>query len=588
MSNRSAALDLSTRRIKIYASAYDATARADLEEHLADTANPHAVDAADVGLGSVDNTSDADKPLSDTATAALALKAPLDSPALSGLPTAPTAALGTVTTQLATAAFVQATITALDIPDVTGDLAAHLADNDNPHAVTQADVGLGAVDNTADLAKPVSAAQQAAINIAAAAAAAAQADIDGHQSNVDNPHSVTKTQIGLDAVANLAPADLPVSSATQIALNLKAPLLSPALSGAPTGPTAPPLTNSTQLATTAYADAGNAAQTGAINAAAAAAAAAQADADAAQADATQALADAAAAQADADAALVAAAEAAEMDIDAVVPSRPGDAVAIYGQTKVGQPDDAVPIDPAWVAISLAGSVVRVTAATAADPQTVAPIAAYPIEPGRIYEMRWRVQRQVNPIDPLNDSVTCAVQWLTNAKAANSSTTIANLPLAVADGVVERIALVGIAPLPGTSLDYTAPLGTIYARPFVDCYGGDAHTTDIITIDVLDVTSAFVPADPPTIVAPVSGATVTMTGLQPLYVANTAVLAALTIKLPLASPSQFARIGFALPVTVLTLQDAAGVAIAGAPTNGYGPGAAVEFMRRDNTTWIYWK
>jgi len=39
---------------------------------------------------------------------ALALKAPLASPALSGMPTAPTAALGTNTTQLATTAFVEA------------------------------------------------------------------------------------------------------------------------------------------------------------------------------------------------------------------------------------------------------------------------------------------------------------------------------------------------------------------------------------------------------------------------------------------------------------------------------------------------
>jgi len=48
-----------------------------------------------------------------TITNALALKAPLASPDLTGIPTAPTAALGTNTTQVATTAFVDAAIEAL-------------------------------------------------------------------------------------------------------------------------------------------------------------------------------------------------------------------------------------------------------------------------------------------------------------------------------------------------------------------------------------------------------------------------------------------------------------------------------------------
>lgn len=63
---------------------------------------------ADVGLGNVDNTSDANKPISTAAQTALDLKAPLASPALTGAPTAPTAAPGTNTTQLASTAFVEA------------------------------------------------------------------------------------------------------------------------------------------------------------------------------------------------------------------------------------------------------------------------------------------------------------------------------------------------------------------------------------------------------------------------------------------------------------------------------------------------
>ncbi|MGC9424013.1 beta strand repeat-containing protein, partial [Vibrio sp.] len=59
-----------------------------------------------LGLGNVDNTSDADKPISTATQTALDLKAPLASPNLTGTPLAPTAAAGTNTTQIATTEFV--------------------------------------------------------------------------------------------------------------------------------------------------------------------------------------------------------------------------------------------------------------------------------------------------------------------------------------------------------------------------------------------------------------------------------------------------------------------------------------------------
>lgn len=44
------------------------------------------------------------------------------------------------------------------------DLQDHIADANNPHKVTKAQVGLGSVDDTSDIDKPVSTAQQTAIN----------------------------------------------------------------------------------------------------------------------------------------------------------------------------------------------------------------------------------------------------------------------------------------------------------------------------------------------------------------------------------------------------------------------------------------
>jgi hypothetical protein len=65
---------------------------------------------SDVGLGNVDNTSDANKPVSTATQTALNLKADLASPALTGTPTVPTAAPGTNTTQAASTAFVASAV----------------------------------------------------------------------------------------------------------------------------------------------------------------------------------------------------------------------------------------------------------------------------------------------------------------------------------------------------------------------------------------------------------------------------------------------------------------------------------------------
>lgn len=152
---------------------------------------------ADVGLGNVDNTSDANKPVSTAQTTALALKAPLASPTFTGT--------------------------------VSG--------------VTAAMVGLGNVNNTADSAKPVSTAQQTALD---AKAPLASPTFTGTVSGV------TAAMVGLGSVNNTADSAKPVSTAQQTALDLKANLASPALTGSPTAPTQTNGDNSTKIATTAY------------------------------------------------------------------------------------------------------------------------------------------------------------------------------------------------------------------------------------------------------------------------------------------------------------------------------------------------
>lgn len=129
-----------------------------------------------VGLGSVDNTSDAGKPVSTAQQTALDLKASLAGPTFTGT--------------------------------VSG--------------ISKSMVGLGSVDNTADTAKPVSTAQQTALNLKADLASPTFTGTVG---------GITKTMVGLGSVDNTADTAKPVSTAQQTALNLKADLASPTFTG---------------------------------------------------------------------------------------------------------------------------------------------------------------------------------------------------------------------------------------------------------------------------------------------------------------------------------------------------------------------
>ena len=76
-------------------------------------------------------------------------------------------------------------------------LDAHIGNKSNPHNVTKAQVGLGNVQNLAPADMPVSTAQAAAIADAKAAGTKAQTDLSTHANRRDNPHNVTRAQLGL-------------------------------------------------------------------------------------------------------------------------------------------------------------------------------------------------------------------------------------------------------------------------------------------------------------------------------------------------------------------------------------------------------
>jgi hypothetical protein len=89
-------------------------------------------------------------------------------------------------------------------------------------ALTKSSVGLGNVDNTTDALKPVSTATQTALDLKAPLA---------DPTFTGTVSGVTKSHVGLGNADNTADADKPVSTATQTALDLKAPLAAPSFTG---------------------------------------------------------------------------------------------------------------------------------------------------------------------------------------------------------------------------------------------------------------------------------------------------------------------------------------------------------------------
>ena len=100
---------------------------------------------------------------------------------------------------------------------LSGQVTAHVGHEMNPHAVTAAQVGLGKVDDTTDLEKPISTATQAALDAKLGAE-----DLAAHTVLTNNPHMVTAAQVGLGNVDNTSDAAKPVSDATAAAIALHA------------------------------------------------------------------------------------------------------------------------------------------------------------------------------------------------------------------------------------------------------------------------------------------------------------------------------------------------------------------------------
>jgi hypothetical protein len=273
---------------------------------------PTGITKSDVGLANVDNTTDANKPVSTAtqtaldakaplvsptftgtvtlpegtvtsgmiangtivdadvnASAAIAqskisglttdlsAKAPLASPELTGTPTAPTATAGTNNTQIATTAYADAAVAALvdgapALLNTLNELA--FAINDDAAFTTTITTSIGL---KAPLESPTF---TGTVTLPANTITQSMMSDDSVGTNEIGGSAVTEAKIADGAITNAKVSATAAIAQSKISglttdLGLKAPLASPDLTGTPTAPTAAANTNTTQIATTAFAKA---------------------------------------------------------------------------------------------------------------------------------------------------------------------------------------------------------------------------------------------------------------------------------------------------------------------------------------------
>ena len=145
--------------------------------HATSTDNPHNTNKAQVGLANVDNFSTA---------------------------TVLEARAGTLNNRFMTPAMTREAIAAQS----TGELSSHINDVDNPHDVTKAQIGLGAVENFPIASQAEAIAGVAGnrymtpLNTRQMFDTLIGTQLTNHINAIDNPHQTTKAQVGLNNVEN--------------------------------------------------------------------------------------------------------------------------------------------------------------------------------------------------------------------------------------------------------------------------------------------------------------------------------------------------------------------------------------------------
>ncbi len=214
----------------------------------------HSHTKADIGLGSVDNTSDNDKPISSLAQTALDTKIEDANNLGSGL----NVFYGKSNSDLSFRSLKAGSNISLQYlnPLAEGNTEIEISASMPSHTHSKAEVGLGSVDNTSDLAKPISTAAQTVLDSKIESAENVGSGVGLYYSESNNTlqfrslvagtnasisllneggegnneieisfilpaHSHTKEEVGLSDVDNTSDANKPISSAVATALGTK-------------------------------------------------------------------------------------------------------------------------------------------------------------------------------------------------------------------------------------------------------------------------------------------------------------------------------------------------------------------------------
>lgn len=162
------------------------------------------------------------------------------------------------------------------------------------------------------------------------------------------------------------------------------------------------------------------------------------------------------------------------------PTRPGEANRFFTSELVGDPSTVAPLPDAWKVVGPNGAVVAIPGAG-----KVTPLAVWRVEPQRQYRVRAVVQRAKDTEDPANDAIRIGLQWLDRNKGNAGQTHCVNLlDITTASGRLGYF--FNFATADADNIDFTAPVGAVYVRPFVETFGsGITHVEVIEIVDLSD-------------------------------------------------------------------------------------------------------
>jgi hypothetical protein len=196
---------------------------------------PTGLNKTDVGLSNVDNVADLDKPISTATQSALDLKAPLSGPSFTGTVSLPsTTSIGNVSSsEIATLDGVTSAIqTQIDTkapsasPTFTGTVSL-------PSDTSIGNVSSSEIETLNGVTSAIQTQLDARLEATLAASTYAPIESPTFTGTVSG---ITKSMVGLANVDNTADSAKPISAATQTALDLKAPLSGPTFTGTVTLP----------------------------------------------------------------------------------------------------------------------------------------------------------------------------------------------------------------------------------------------------------------------------------------------------------------------------------------------------------------